>query len=171
MSLLKKLSNLFVSSLEWFLIITVSLIQISVFTNVIARYVFSFYIRGILEFVRHNMLWITFIGGAYVCITEGHLGVKLVDELSNKFSAPIKFFTSILTLFVGVYLFISAYRISLRVGLSPTYTLGWPQGVIYSGIAIGAFFIVVLSAKQMITKIILFVQLIRRESNDGGGIT
>jgi TRAP-type C4-dicarboxylate transport system permease small subunit len=85
--------------------IIIVLIMLAVCANVIMRYFLNRPIVGIDEISEYLLLFITFIGSAWLLREEGHVGVDiLLIRLSNKSNAFLGIFSSLIGIFICLIL-------------------------------------------------------------------
>lgn len=121
-------------------------------TDVVLRYFFARPIHWMLEVTAYSLLWMTFLGTAWVLKKEGHVKVDLV---LNRLEPKAQALVTIITSFMGaiISLVITWYGATvtwehLQTGYFLSTLLRPPKWTILAIIPIGSFF--------------LFVQFLRR---------
>ena len=120
--------------------------------HVLMRYFLLMPIRWAVEFTEYLMIWITFLGAAWVLQKEGHIRIDIVpSRLGPRQQALLNTVTSsimaAICLFLTVYGGIVTYDSLIR-GAARTYLYATPLWVLIIVIPIGGF--------------LLFVQAVRR---------
>ena len=80
-----------------FLIILLIYLTLSVSTTVLTRYLLNFMPRGIFETWKYSILYISFLGGAWLLIKDGHVRMDLVlTRLTPKAQRMLNTLTSVI---------------------------------------------------------------------------
>ncbi|MCP4021183.1 MAG: TRAP transporter small permease [Desulfobacteraceae bacterium] len=127
-------------------------IMLSVCLEVILRTFFNHSLTWVTEVTEIMLLYITFLGSAWVLREGGHVKVDIIlSHLKPKNNAILGIFSSILGVFVCCILTIYGFKVTMECinkGLYTTTTLEIPMFLIIGVIPIGG--------------LMLFVQFIRR---------
>ena len=120
--------------------------------HVLMRYFLLMPIRWAVEFTEYLMIWITFLGAAWVLKEEGHVKIDLISsQLTPRGQALLNTVTSsimaAICLFLTVYGGMATYDSVVR-GAARTYLYATPLWILLIVIPIGGFF--------------LFIQAVRR---------
>ena len=141
-----------IKSLTWVACALLSFAILAVSVDVVLRYFFNRPTVWVLEICEYILLYVVFLGAAWVLKEEGHVRVGLVvDRLSPKTQALVHTITSV----VGALVCLTLIRYGVQVtwnhfvrGVPSIEMLHLPQFLILMIIPIGSF--------------LLFVQFLRR---------
>ena len=129
---------------------------VSVFTNVVLRFVFSKSIAGLEELARYLLIYITFLGAALVLYDDEHLDLDIITSLLK---GKLKFINRFLILFVLLVLqvLISFYGIkyAMIVIAQPTPALKIPLGTVYMILPVST----IIMSLMLISKLVHVVRL------------
>jgi len=135
--------KIFDSLEDWFMIISLGIMLILNFANVVSRYLLSSTIAFTEEITTNLFVWSCFIGAAAAAKRGAHLGFDLlVMNLPRKIQRIITALVTLLTLSLFALLFLLSFdMIETQIMLKQeTPALGWPEWVISLAITVGAFF-------------------------------
>ena len=104
------------------------------------------------EAARFLMVWMTFLGGAYMFGCNGHLCVTSIrDRLPPKIQGAVIVLTYILiAVFAVAVMMYGSQRLITRTLSQPSPSLGIPMGWFYSILPISAFCIVIYMVLNLI---------------------
>ena len=166
-----KLGFVFDRALEVMAILA-SLVLIFVIVIVVAdalgRYFFGFYIIWVTLISEYSLLYITFLGGAWLLREEKHVSVELVtDHLGKRTQAMLGIITSLIG--VIVYTFLFSYGMIVTVdhfqrGIYDPGILRFPKAPVILIIPIGSFFLVVQFLRRAWNR----YRLLKRTGSDLG---
>lgn len=144
------------------LLLTICLLIMIVLVIDVSWQVFSRYAVGepslyTDEAARFLMVWLTFLGGAYMFGSDGHLSVNsLRDMMPAKAQNALFVFTYLLIgSFAILVMIFGSQRLILRTLSQTSPSLGVPMGMFYSILPISAIFIVlymILNLSEMLYK-------------------
>lgn len=118
---------------------------IDVTWQVLSRYVVGEPSLYTDEAARFLMVWLTFLGGAYMFGSDSHLSVSsLRDMMPAKMQNTLFVFTYLLIgAFAVLVMIMGSQRLILRTISQPSPSLGIPMGYFYSILPISAVFIII----------------------------
>jgi TRAP-type C4-dicarboxylate transport system permease small subunit len=123
--------------------IVVLLDALFVTIDVLMRYAFSITYIGIFELTEYSLLWMTFMGAAYIMRNNGHVRVDAVTNLLNpKNGAILNIIASVISLFILMVVTFYSAKLTLHDFLTDFTLSGilkpvkWPIEII---IPIGFF--------------------------------
>lgn len=126
--------------LFWINAFLIVVLVIDVSWQVLSRYAASSPSTFTDELARYLMVWMSFLGGAYMFGSNSHLSVtSLLDKLPAKLRNLVIFLTYLLI--IGFAFFVMIYgsqRLILRTMAQPSPSLGIPMGAFYSILPISA---------------------------------
>lgn len=133
---------------------------LAVTIDVLMRYAFSITYVGIFELTEYSLLWMTFLGAAFIMRNNGHVRVDAVTNLLNpKNGAILNVIGSIISLFILMVMTFYTAKLTLH-DLQTCFTLSgilrpvkWPIEII---IPIGFF--------------LLFIQLLKNTYGQLAGL-
>ena len=104
------------------------------------------------EAARFLMVWMTFLGGAYMSGCNGHLCVTSIrDRLPPKIQGAVIVLTYVLiAVFAVAVMMYGSQRLITRTLSQPSPSLGIPMGWFYSILPISAFCIVIYMVLNLI---------------------
>ena len=129
---------------------TICIVIMTVFVIDVSWQVLSRYLLGSPslytdELARFLMVWLTFLGGAYMFGSDSHLSVNsLRDMMPAKMQNAIFVFTYLLIgAFAILVMIMGSQRLILRTLSQPSPSLGVPMGYFYSILPLSAVFIII----------------------------
>ncbi|MDW7677110.1 MAG: TRAP transporter small permease [Bacillota bacterium] len=133
--------------------ITMSLMVVIVFAQVVGRYVFNYSFSWSEEIARFLMVWITFAGSAYAFRMGAHIGVTvIVERMPRKIGAYIKLLARVLTiiffLVLGYYGWHHTVQQYVMGQVAPATRI--PVAIPYSAVPIGSFLVIIRLIDQAI---------------------
>ncbi len=115
--------------------------------DVISRYLLNKPVTGASEITEMSMLWLTFLGSAWVLQREGHVNVDMViTRVEKSTRAKLTFITSLIS--AGVFVVIAWYGVKVAAefvqnGVVTPTILEMPRGPIISVVPVGSLLLVV----------------------------
>ncbi|MCL1603361.1 TRAP transporter small permease [Succinatimonas hippei] len=130
--------------LFWINTILIVVLVLDVSWQVLSRYVASSPSTFTDELARYLMVWMGFLGGAYMFGSNSHLSVtSLRDKLPEKLKNIVILCTYLLIIaFTVLVMIYGSQRLILRTLAQPSPSLGIPMGAFYSILPISAFCII-----------------------------
>ena len=126
-------------------IVIMTVLVIDVSWQVLSRYLVGEPSLYTDELARFLMVWLTFLGGAYMFGSDSHLSVNsLRDMMPAKMQNAIFIFTYLLIGgFAVLVMILGSQRLILRTLSQPSPSLGIPMGYFYSILPLSATFIII----------------------------
>ena len=133
--------------------ITMTLMVVIVFAQVVGRYVFNYSFSWSEEIARFLMVWITFAGSAYAFRMGAHIGVTaIVERLPGKLGVYVKLLARVLTivffLVLGYYGWHHTAHQFAMGQVAPATRI--PVAIPYSAVPIGSFLVIIRLIDQAI---------------------
>lgn len=125
------------------MVISLGLMLILNFTNVVSRYLLGTSLSFTEEITTNLFVWSCFIGASAAAKRGAHLGFDLLlMYMPKKASRIVSALVTLLTLSMFALLFVLSFdMIETQIMLKQeTPALGWPEWVISLAITVGAFF-------------------------------
>jgi TRAP-type C4-dicarboxylate transport system permease small subunit len=139
-------------AIDWALIGGGGLVCAVVMINVIARYLLNVSLAWVNEFGETVFVWLTFLGSAKAVRRFGHLAVlEFVDALPPRLSRLL--FVALWGLTAAVLATMAWYgaQISLSNMSQRMSVTGWPVGVLYWAMPVGAVLMLVFVVEQILS--------------------
>jgi C4-dicarboxylate transporter DctQ subunit len=145
MNLLTKLERTFDKIISFFAFIAgilLCFILLSVCLEVLMRYFLNSPLQWVIELTEYSLLYITFLGTAWLLKSEGHITVDIITiQLSPKTQARLKIFSSLIGIFVSLCLIWYGFEVSwsnYKDGIYNITLLEFPRAPILAIIPIGS---------------------------------
>ena len=124
---------------------------VSVFANVVGRYVFETALNWADEISRAAFVWVAFIGIALTMWEKGHIGlgnvVSRVNPVAGKIADVV---ASLLTLIFAVYLILGGWQLVSLTLVQLTEYLAIPSGYIYAIVPVMSVFMFIVGIRDML---------------------
>jgi len=131
---------------KWLLVISLAVMAILNFSNVLSRYVFHASLSFTEEITTNLFVYNTFIGAAVAARKGAHLGLTLIsDRLSHKHQNVLAMIVAIVAAgLFAVLIYMGAGMVQSQMAYGQkTAALGVPEWWFGMAIPLGAFFIMV----------------------------
>lgn len=158
MALIHKLRHAMNVILFWVNALLITLLVIDVSWQVLSRYVAASPSTFTDEAARYLMVWMAFLGGAYLFGSNSHLSVTtLRDKFKGRFKEGIALGTYLLIIAFAFFVMIyGSQRLILRTIGQPSASLGIPMGLVYSILPLSAiciiYYMILHIAEMFITR-------------------
>lgn len=117
---------------------------VSVFMQVIFRFVINSPLAWTEELARYSLVWLTFLGAAYAMSRKAHIGVEffvnLFSGLGKKILQTVATFISLI--FFGLMIF-SGYNLVSNTMVQTSPVLEIPMGLVYAAIPVSGLLLTV----------------------------
>lgn len=144
---MKRFCNVIARTIDASLVLGGAVVCISVFSNVISRYVLNFDLAWVNEAGEAIFVWLTFLGGARAVRSMGHLSVlEFVENLPQPLNRLL--YGGMSLLICGILLLIIVFGASVSIeNMSQSMSVTrLPMGIVYwaapVGSALGLLFVV-----------------------------
>jgi TRAP-type C4-dicarboxylate transport system permease small subunit len=139
-------------AIDWTLIGGGGVVCTVVLINVIARYVLNVSLAWVNEFGETVFVWLTFLGSAKAVRRFGHLAVlEFVDALPPRLSRALFIVLWALTSIILATMIWYGVQISLSNMTQRMSVTGWPVGVLYWAMPVGAVLMLVFVVEQILS--------------------
>lgn len=139
-------------AIDWALIGGGGIVCMVVLINVIARYVLNVSLAWVNEFGEMVFVWLTFLGSAKAVRRFGHLAVlEFVDALPPRLSRALFIALWALTAVILVTMIWYGAQISMSNMTQRMSVTGWPVGVLYWAMPVGAVLMLVFVVEQILS--------------------
>ncbi len=135
---MNKILNIFFNRLHDFLyfisVLSLSLMLVIIFTQVITRYLFGYSFDWSEEVARFLFVWTVFLGSALIIGDKGHMAVQLLsDKLKGSAAGvAVNVFIQLCGLAFILILIIQGSKMAKVMMFQSSPALGIPMGYIYS---------------------------------------
>lgn len=129
---------------KWLLVVSLAVMAILNFSNVLSRYIFHASLSFTEEITTNLFVYNTFIGAAIAARKGAHLGLTLIsDRLSQKHQNLLSLIVSIVSAgLFAVLIYMGAGMVQSQITYGQkTAALGIPEWLFGLAIPVGAFFI------------------------------
>ena len=97
---------------EWTLFLTVMVALLSLFANVVLRYVFDYSLAWSEELVRNVIIYTTFIGAVVAVKNRSMIKIDAAVQLVPWLKAPLNLFSNIMSLIFSVMMIYFGYKMA-----------------------------------------------------------
>lgn len=148
--MLSKIAESIETIVSWLLHLILSVMIISITTQVVGRYVFGYSPSWTEEVARMSIAWITMLGSAVVMRKDGHIAVTVVvDSLPPKLAKILIFIRECLILMMAGSLAWFGYGFAVIGGRRASPALEVSMFYPFLAIPVGSVLIAVLLALHM----------------------
>lgn len=136
---------------EKILAVIFGIIIITMFSQVVFRYVFNQSLYWSEEIVRYLFVWFVFIGGAAVIKDGNHIGIDFILlKLPKKYSSKLKLINSILILLVNIFFLIAGFIWVYKGAGSSSPALGLPiNWFLYASLPVASIIAIYFNVKRI----------------------
>ncbi|PKL22859.1 MAG: hypothetical protein CVV48_00225 [Spirochaetae bacterium HGW-Spirochaetae-4] len=129
---IRKLNRWLHKSSVFVLIFAAAIMSLSVFIQIISRNIFSRSFENFEELPRFLLIWITFLGAAYVFGDEGHLGVEFfVNLLPQKIKKIADLIATFFNILFMLLLIVIGGQVAFLTMVQKSIQMGVPVGLVY----------------------------------------
>ena len=103
------------------------IIIVTMFSQVVFRYLLNQSLYWSEEIVRYLFIWLVFLGGALVIKDDGHIGIDfLLLKLPRKFSTGLKMAGNIVIILTSIFFTVTGFILVYKLKGSYSAALGLP---------------------------------------------
>lgn len=138
--MIHKINNILLELEKKSIAVVLIIMVILSFTQVVSRYVFKFSFPWIEETTRYLMIWLTYIGTAYVCAINQHISVDILPEYLKKKQIKYDVFINLVILVFTIIFFVICMKF-LSQGIASgqlTPATQIPKWTMHCSMAIGS---------------------------------
>lgn len=122
-----KLKKRKLTLIEKLIALLFGIIIITMFSQVIFRYIFNQSLYWSEEIVRYIFVWLVFLGGALVTRDNQHIGIDfLLTRLPARFSKSLEYLNVAVILVVNIFFTIAGFILVFKLKGSSSPALGLP---------------------------------------------
>jgi len=136
--------NIFNTMLKYILFLLMIALIVSVFSQVLFRFVLNQPLAWTEELARYILVWLTFLGAAYAMSLKAHIGVEF---FVNKLPANLHKISLVLSTLMSIAFFIilitQGYSMTTRSMSQLSPVLKIPMGVVYAVIPFSGIILVI----------------------------
>ena len=112
---------------EKLLALLFAIIIITMFSQVVFRYIFNQSLYWSEEIVRYLFVWLVFFGGALVIREDGHIGIDfLLTKIPDKYSRKLKYLDYYVSIIVNLFFAIAGTILIFKLRGPSSPALGLP---------------------------------------------
>jgi TRAP-type C4-dicarboxylate transport system permease small subunit len=148
----KSKGNKHLTNLEKVLALLFGVIIITMFTQVVFRYLLNQSLYWSEEIVRYLFVWLVFLGGAAVIRDGSHIGIDiLIMKLPKKFSRTLRFLNAFLMLLVNLFFIVAGVLWVIKSDGSVSAALELPINlVLYASLPVASIIATYLNIKRVL---------------------
>lgn len=133
------------------LILAAAVMSFSVFIQIVSRNFFSHSFEKFEELPRFLLIWVTFLGAAYVFGEDGHLGVEffvnLLPAKIKKYATAVELAFDVLFM---ILMIVIGGQVSSLTMVQKSLQLGVPVGLVYMIIPISGAIMLLIVVERVI---------------------
>lgn len=133
------------------LILAAAVMSFSVFVQIVSRNIFSYSFEKFEELPRFLLIWVTFLGAAYVFGEDGHLGVEffvnLLPAKIKKYATAVELAFDVLFM---ILMIVIGGQVSSLTMVQKSLQLGVPVGLVYMIIPISGAIMLLIVVERVI---------------------
>jgi len=130
---MEKITKIFEKTIEYLMALSLAVMFLAVFVNVLLRYLFSSGFAESEELSRLLFVWLIFLGATLAVGKNAHIGFDLVQSKLPETLRSICFFFSRMLMLYGLYLFLLGSWSQYQIGWNITSTvIKYPLAYMYA---------------------------------------
>ena len=146
-----KISSLIGKFMQYVLFALLLIMVVTVFANVLGRYLFSTSLNWADEVSRAAFVWLSFIGIAVTMWNNGHIGMgNVIARINPRAGYFADLIASLLVLIFSIYVLVGGVKLVALTIVQLTEYLSIPAGYIYAIAPCGAVLMIVISLRDLI---------------------
>lgn len=130
---MEKITKIFEKTIEYLMALSLAVMFLAVFVNVLLRYLFGSGFPESEELSRLLFVWLIFLGATLAVGKNAHIGFDLVQSKLPKNLRSVCFITSRILMLYGLYLFLLGSWSQYQIGWNITSTvIKYPLAYMYA---------------------------------------
>lgn len=139
-----KFINFINTSLKYILFLLMTVLIISVFSQVLFRFVLNQPLAWTEELARYTLVWLTFLGAAYAMSLKAHIGVEFfVNKLPGSLHKILLFLSTLVSIAFFIILITQGYSMMTRSISQLSPVLKIPMGAVYAVIPFSGIILII----------------------------
>jgi TRAP-type transport system small permease protein len=155
--LLSRIDELLAAIFRYAVIISMTLITVVVFVQVVFRYVLELPLSWSEEVARFGFVWLVFLGAGLLTRMGDHIRVSsFLDAFPERLRDVLAIVIEIAIVLCGLIYFVGGFRIARNEWGQLSPAIDAPMGVVYLVIPLSAVFIIMWSLVRLVRCVIEF---------------